>query len=157
MSDNKQFMCVEVGVEEYAIPLLAVQEVMSVPSITKLPMCPPAFKGLANVRGLVLPVYDMRTKLGMKPIESKELAMVLLDHDGQVIGIVVDKVSRIFSTSVESQSTNFQAVIAKNPMVAAVFQDKDKLVLRMRVEGLLTESEKSFARQVIPTTVQKAG
>ncbi|WP_372654190.1 chemotaxis protein CheW [Halobacteriovorax sp.] len=97
-SDLQRFLEFSLGEEEYAIPLLSVREVISVPETTPIPKAPSHFLGIMNLRGQVISVVDMRTKLKIKPRENNaEESVIIVDLDGMNLGIVVDSINKVLA------------------------------------------------------------
>jgi purine-binding chemotaxis protein CheW len=92
-----------IGAEEYAIPLLMVREVISVPETTPIPKSPPHFLGIMNLRGQVISVVDMRKKLKIvqKNESDKDEAVIIVDIGGLNIGVVVDSINKVLAFSKE--------------------------------------------------------
>lgn len=86
------------GEEDYAIPLLMVREVISVPDTTPIPKAPAHFLGIMNLRGQVISIVDLRKKLKITPNESgKDQAVIIVDFSGMNIGIVVDSINKVLT------------------------------------------------------------
>ena len=85
------------GDQEYAIPLLMVREVISVPETTPIPKSPPHFLGIMNLRGQVISVVDMRKKLKINAKKDIEEAVVIVDIGGLNIGVVVDSINKVLA------------------------------------------------------------
>lgn len=85
------------GTEEYAIPLLMVREVISVPETTPIPKSPAHFLGIMNLRGQVISVVDMRKKLKIDAKSDLEEAVVIVDIGGINIGVVVDSINKVLA------------------------------------------------------------
>lgn len=84
------------GREEYAIPVVDVREIVRMPEVTRVPNAPPHLLGVANLRGRILPIVDLRTKLGMRRATPTEEARVIVVHSELgCIGLGVDRVSDI--------------------------------------------------------------
>ncbi len=82
--------------EEFGIPIEEVQEIVKPSAITKIPNAPEYVKGIANLRGNVLPVMDLRTRLGMSPKEEDEnTRVIVLNVEDRTTGLVVDSVSEV--------------------------------------------------------------
>lgn len=71
-----------------------VVEIMNAYSVTYLPMMPPYIQGIFNMRGQIIPVMDVRSRLGKPPLEEKSL-LVVLNYQGTSIGILVDAVDQM--------------------------------------------------------------
>jgi purine-binding chemotaxis protein CheW len=85
------------GTEEYAIPLLMVREVISVPETTPIPKSPSHFLGIMNLRGQVISVVDMRKKLKIEAKSVVEEAVIIVDIGGINIGVVVDSINKVLA------------------------------------------------------------
>jgi purine-binding chemotaxis protein CheW len=85
------------GAEEYAIPLLMVREVISVPETTPIPKSPAHFLGIMNLRGQVISVVDMRKKLKIEAKADVEEAVIIVDIGGLNIGVVVDSINKVLA------------------------------------------------------------
>ena len=95
-----RFIEFSLGSEDYAIPLLMVREVISIPETTPIPKAPKHFIGLMNLRGQVISIVDLRNKLNIKPQESDEdSAVIIVDFNGMNIGIIVDSINKVLAFS----------------------------------------------------------
>ena len=126
------------GQEDYAIPLLMVREVISVPDTTPIPKSPPHFLGIMNLRGQVISVVDLRKKLKVEARKDKEEAVIIVDIGGMNIGVVVDSINRVLAFSsdevsempeVENQAnTNFVFGVYKKEKSLTVLLDIAKVL-----------------------------
>lgn len=91
------------GPEEYGLPILVVREIIGVLSITHVPGTPPWMRGVINLRGKIIPVCDLRVKLGMSPVmtDDRSCIVVVQTQEAQT-GIVVDRVSEVVDLSEEA-------------------------------------------------------
>ncbi len=96
--DVHRFLEFTLGNEDYAIPLLSVREVISVPETTPIPKAPTHFLGIMNLRGQVISVVDLRTKLKIKCKENNsEESVIIVDINGMNLGIVVDSINKVLA------------------------------------------------------------
>jgi len=98
--DNEilQLVSFEIGAEEYAIPILAVQEINRMMPITCVPHSPPAVEGVINLRGRIIPVIDMRKRFGMEAsadTSDARIIVVEVGQEGRVLGFTVDRVHEV--------------------------------------------------------------
>jgi purine-binding chemotaxis protein CheW len=96
VADN-QFVTFSVAGEQFAVPMAPVQEIIRVPEVARLPLAPPALEGLANLRGRVLPIVDLRRLFDAEPRAHDDATRALVVHIGQPLGFVVDRVSSVIS------------------------------------------------------------
>lgn len=95
-----RFIEFSLGEEDYAIPLLMVKEVISIPDTTPIPKAPKHFIGLMNLRGQVISIVDLRNKLSIKPKEvTSDSAVIIVDFNGINIGVIVDSINRVLTFS----------------------------------------------------------
>jgi chemotaxis signal transduction protein len=82
--------------EEFGFDIMSVQEIIRLPKMAKVPRTPPYVEGIANLRGVVLPIIDMRTRFGMERTEETDRTRVLvIDIDGVKTGLRVDRVKQV--------------------------------------------------------------
>ncbi|MBP9682594.1 MAG: chemotaxis protein CheW [Bacteriovorax sp.] len=103
-TELSRFIEFSLGREDYAIPLLMVREVISVPDTTPIPKSPSHFLGIMNLRGQVISVVDLRKKLKIDAKQDKEEAVIIVDIGGMNIGVVVDSINKVLAFSSEEVS-----------------------------------------------------
>ena len=82
--------------EEFGFDIMSVQEIIRLPKMAKVPRTPPYVEGIANLRGVVLPIIDMRTRFGMERTEETDRTRVLvIDIGGVKTGLRVDRVKQV--------------------------------------------------------------
>lgn len=88
-----------VGDVAYAVPISAVREIVNPLVTTELPHAPPSVVGVADHRGEVVPIIDLRARFGLAPAaDSGRVKWILVDVEGRTVGIVVDHVTEVFGT-----------------------------------------------------------
>lgn len=103
-SDLSRFIEFSLGEEDYAIPLLMVREVISVPETTPIPKSPTHFLGIMNLRGQIISIVDLRKKLKVDAKKDKEEAVIIVDIGGMNIGVVIDSINKVLAFSAEDVS-----------------------------------------------------
>ena len=94
-SQGEKFLTFVLGSEEYGLEILKVQEIVGILPITRIPRTPAFVRGVVNLRGKVVPVMDLRERLGMSQEGAQELCIVFVQVHGMLLGIVVDRVSEV--------------------------------------------------------------
>lgn len=90
------FVVGEVG---YAVPIAAVKEIINPVTLTELPHAPPAIVGVADHRGEVVPIIDLRVRFGLSAGRDRLHAKwILVDVQGHTLGLIVDRVTEVFGT-----------------------------------------------------------
>jgi purine-binding chemotaxis protein CheW len=95
-----EFLTFRLGQEEYGIDILRVQEIRSYEQPTRIANAPAFIKGVVNLRGVIVPIIDLRVKLGCDSVEYNTFTVVVvLNVHGRVVGAVVDSVSDVLELS----------------------------------------------------------
>lgn len=148
MTTNSRHLCFNLGVEEYSIPLLSVKEVIGLPEITSVPQSPPYFLGIMNLRGQVISVIDLRLKLSIKPSQSDETSVVILDLGELHLGIVVDKVNSVHMLSADKISEKPLLETKNNyDYILGVFRKEEKIVMMLDPYKSLSLDDKKILSQ----------
>src|SRR5689334_15386630 len=91
-----EFLTFRLGAEEYGIDILRVQEIRSYEPPTRIANSPVFLKGVVNLRGVIVPIVDLRLKLGCESADYNGFTVVIvLNVRGRVVGAVVDSVSDV--------------------------------------------------------------
>jgi purine-binding chemotaxis protein CheW len=145
MNETSRYLCFHLGKEEFAIPLLTVREVLGMPEVTAVPQTPPHFLGIMNLRGKVISVMDLRTKLGIKPTASDETAVIILDLGTCSFGIVIDRVNSVQeitqNEAVEKPSLENSKA---NEYISGVFKKQDHLILILDISKALSIEDRQM-------------
>ena len=97
MSDQVlQLVTFRLGNEEFGIDIKKVQEINRMIDITKIPNAPDHVEGVVNLRGKIVPIVSLRTKLNFEEVErDKSTRIMVVEIDGCVLGFIVDSVSEV--------------------------------------------------------------
>ena len=99
---GQEFLAFTLGREEYGIDILKVQEIRGYESVTRIANAPDFIKGVVNLRGIIVPIVDMRIKFRLgEPTYDQFTVVIILNISGRVVGMVVDSVSDVITLSTE--------------------------------------------------------
>jgi purine-binding chemotaxis protein CheW len=99
--DAREFVTFHMHHEMFALPLANVLEIIRMPNVARVPLSPPALAGLANLRGTVLPVVDLRRMLGLgEAVLEDSTRVIVLDH-GRPVGLVVDRMANVITVEAD--------------------------------------------------------
>jgi purine-binding chemotaxis protein CheW len=91
-----EFLAFTLGKEEYGIDILKVQEIRGYETVTRIANAPDFIKGVVNLRGIIVPIVDMRIKFNLgEPTYDQFTVVIILNIGGRVVGMVVDSVSDV--------------------------------------------------------------
>jgi len=138
-----QYLTLRLGSEEYAIDILCVQEIRSYEDPTRMVNAPSFVKGVINLRGVIVPIVDLRLKLALPSADYNEFTVVIiLNLQGTVIGAVVDSVSDVITISAGSirPAPQFESAIDSR-FVTGLVNLAERMIIVMDVETLLGKAE----------------
>lgn len=99
---GNEFLAFTLGKEEYGIDILRVQEIRGYEPVTRIANAPDFIKGVVNLRGIIVPIVDMRIKFNLgEPTYDQFTVVIILNIAGRVMGMVVDSVSDVTTLSPE--------------------------------------------------------
>lgn len=97
-SNGNEFLAFTLGKEEYGIDILKVQEIRGYEAVTRIANSPDFIKGVVNLRGIIVPIVDMRIKFQLgEPTYDQFTVVIILNIAGRVVGMVVDSVSDVIT------------------------------------------------------------
>ena len=93
---TREFLSFKLGAEEYGIDILKVQEIRGYEPPTRIANAPEFIKGVVNLRGVIVPIVDMRVRFGLDDVQYNGFTVVIiLNVVGRTVGMVVDSVSDV--------------------------------------------------------------
>jgi purine-binding chemotaxis protein CheW len=96
----QQFITFTIGAEEYGVDIMTVKEIRGWVDTTSLPRAPEYVRGVINLRGAIVPIYDLRTRFGLGVTETTRTHVVIIVTVGsRVAGLLVDTVSDILTVT----------------------------------------------------------
>jgi len=138
-----QYLTLRLGSEEYAIDILRVQEIRSYEEPTRMVNAPVFVKGVINLRGVIVPIVDLRLKLNIDKVEYNEFTVVIiLNVRGTVIGAVVDAVSDVVTLTTESikAAPQFETSIDSR-FITGLADVGERMLIVMNIEALMSTAE----------------
>ena len=117
--------------EEFDLPVESVREVIRVGELTRVPQAPPHIRGVTNVRGSILPVVEIRTRIGLAPLEPGPVArVVVLEVGDRALGLLVDRVTRVVKLRLaEIEPPPAEVVTARTDYVVGVAKRPEGLLI----------------------------
>jgi purine-binding chemotaxis protein CheW len=157
-SAGGEFLTFRLGEEEYGIDILRVQEIRSYEPPTRIANAPSFIKGVVNLRGVIVPIIDLRLKLGCEKVEYNGFTVVVvLNVRGRVVGAVVDSVSDVLelgrdnikpapemNSSIDASFITGIGTIKNGPSQGqgeGASVDKERMLILMDIEALMSSAE----------------
>ncbi len=141
--DGTQFLTFALGAEEYGVAILNVQEIKGWSPVTPIPSTPPYVKGVMNLRGTIVPVIDLRLRLGLPEAEYGPFTVIIvLTVAGKTVGTIVDAVSDVLTIAdADVQTTPSFGGAVDTRFIAGIAQANDKLVVLLAVDAMLRHDD----------------
>lgn len=138
-----EFLAFKLGAEEYGIDILRVQEIRSFEEPTRFANSPAFIKGVINLRGVIVPIIDMRIKFNLAQVTYDTFTVVIVLNIGQqVVGMVVDGVSDVITLTPEQLRPvpEFSSTIGTDHLLA-IGSVGNRMLILLDIEKLMTSTE----------------
>jgi purine-binding chemotaxis protein CheW len=148
---DMEMITFSVGDQEYGADIRSVREVIRPREITPLPRASASLKGVINLRGDVIPIVDLRDKLGLPAaVDAGEMRVIVMELGEKAVGVVVDRVSHVTRVS-EDQVETAPARLAGGAgrFVRGVVQAGERLVILLQVEAVLSTDEEARVGEAV--------
>ncbi|MEO6986326.1 MAG: chemotaxis protein CheW [Paralcaligenes sp.] len=148
---GREFLIFTLAAQEYGIDILKVQEIRGYDSqnVTRIANVPDFIKGVTNLRGIIVPIVDMRIKFNLEHVEyNHQTVAVILNLGSRVVGVVVDGVSDVLVLQ--------PAQISAAPQFGTAFSTEyltgigtlgERMLILVDIERLMTSEEMSLVEQ----------
>lgn len=138
--------CFKVGEETFAADIMLIKEIILCRKVTHIPKAPDFIEGVINLRGMVIPVIDMRKRLGLEEHKehSRDARIIIMKfQDAKRIGIIVDSVVKVLRTE-EGKMQAAPKIVrgVESGYLKGIVMDGDDMVLILDMERVLTTTEK---------------
>jgi len=153
-----EFLTFRLGDEEYGIDILRVQEIRSYEQPTRIANAPAFIKGVVNLRGVIVPIVDLRMKLGCASAEYNTFTVVIvLNVKGRVVGAVVDSVSDVLelaSASIKPAPEMSSAVDASYITGIGTVKNgsgddaSERMLILMDIEALMASADMGLINEL---------
>jgi len=141
--DVHQFVSFIVADEEFGVDILTVQEIIRPVEITRVPHAPDFVEGVINLRGRILPIIDLRTRLGFPERDRDEDTRILVvELEDQTVGFVTDSVREVLRVEESTiEPAPDLAVNIDTHFLRGVAKLEDRLLILLDLDGIFSEEE----------------
>jgi purine-binding chemotaxis protein CheW len=138
-----EFLTFRLGAEEYGIDILRVQEIRSYEAPTRIANAPSFIKGVVNLRGVIVPVVDLRIKLNCEKVEYNGFTVVIvLNVHGRVVGAVVDSVSDVLELSQDLiKPAPEMNTTVDTGFITGIASVGERMLILMDIEALMSSAD----------------
>jgi purine-binding chemotaxis protein CheW len=149
-SELLQLVSFVIGSEEFGVDILYVQEINRMLQITQVPNAPEFVSGIINLRGRVIPVIDLRCRLGLPPKEhDNNTRIIVIEVNGRTIGFIVDAVREVIRIPQNITEAPPEIVSGINSdFIKAVGKLGDKLLILLDLNKVFNADEKELISSI---------
>lgn len=149
---GSEFLVFTLGDEEYGIDILKVQEIRGydADTVTRIANVPTFIKGVTNLRGIIVPIVDLRIKFNLGRVDyNEQTVVIILNLDRRVVGIVVDGVSDVLMLNAGQirPAPEFGATLSTEYLTGLGTVDERMLIL-VDIEKMMTSDEMALVEKV---------
>lgn len=135
-----KYLSFSLAKELYGIKIQKIREIIGVQSITRVPGTRDFIKGVINLRGMVIPIIDLRLRFGMEGVAyNNETCIVVVDVEDDVSGVIIDAVDEVinFSPGDLEPAPGFQSKL-EGDFILAMGKAKDKILMLLDSDSILS-------------------
>lgn len=139
---GREFLVFRLGNEEYGIEILKVQEIRGYERVTRIVNTPAFIAGVTNLRGVIVPIVDLRVKFDLPAEFNDHTVVIVLSLASRVVGIVVDGVSDVLSLSAgQIKPAPDYTVTLSSKYLLGLGAQAERMLILVDIEKLLTSEE----------------
>lgn len=147
-ADATQYFGFMLGDEEFNAPISLIQEIVEIPKITYVPNVPSYVEGVMNLRGRVVPVVDLKKRLGLgEKIISQDSRIIVFKIHHRTVGFIVDGITEVFELTSEQIDPPSDMLLAKHEgkFIMGVSKLADRLPILLDMPKILEASKSDYA------------
>ena len=148
-TQSQEYLVFSLGSEEYAVDILKVQEIRGYENVTRIANAPDFIKGVTNLRGVIVPIVDLRIKFNLDKVEYEgQTVVIVVNVADRVVGIVVDGVSDVMTLSSDQikPAPEFGETLSAD-YLSGLGSLEDRMLVIVDIEKLLTSEEMALVEQ----------
>jgi purine-binding chemotaxis protein CheW len=137
--------------ENFAIPIEQIREIRAIESITKVPKAKSYVKGIINLRGHIIPVIDVKEKIGLDSdinINSSKQRILVAEVNNSLTGLLVDEVDQVMRIQTKDIEPAPQGALESHNYVKGIAKSDDKLIVLLDVAKLLDDSSSAIKEAI---------
>lgn len=145
-----EFLSFTLGSEEYGVDIQKVQELRGYDAVTRIANSPAFLMGVVNLRGIIVPIVDMRIKLNLgTPTYDQFTVVIILNVGARVIGMVVDSVSDVITLTAEQvkPAPQLGSALDTDYLIGMGTLD-DRMLILVDIDQLMSSTEMGLIEQI---------
>ena len=143
-STARQFIVIKLGNEQYGISINYIDNIVRMQKITRVPKAQPYFRGVINLRGEVVPVMSIRTKMGLESdVYTNTTRIIILKiEDRGMLGVIVDAVCEVVTLATDEVEPNtVHSNHTKDNFINGIGKNGDQLISLLEINAIIEEKD----------------
>ncbi|EGV52829.1 chemotaxis protein CheW [Candidatus Endoriftia persephone] len=152
---GQEYLTFSLGSEDYGVDILRVQEIRGWELVTRIPNAPDYVKGVLNLRGSIVPIFDLRQRLGLEPQDySKDTVVIVVRVNGannsRAMGMVVDAVSDVLNANPNTirNTPEFGEAIATE-FISGLADAEGRMIMLLDIDQLFSQRREQEQESVV--------
>ena len=144
----KQYIGFMLGEEEFTAPLALIQEIIEIPPITYVPNVPVYVEGVINLRGRVVPVVDLKKRLGLGQMTvSIDSRIIFFRIKGRIVGFIVNAISQVYELADQQIEPPSEVLVTRSDsrFIVGICKLANRLPLLLDIPKILESSQSEYA------------
>ena len=148
--NGNEVLAFTLGKEEYGIDILKVQEIRGYDAVTRIANAPEFIKGVINLRGVIVPIVDMRIMFNLgEPSYDQFTVVIILNIGTRVVGMVVDSVSDVITLSAEQIKPAPQmGTTMKSDYLLGLGTIEERMLILVDIDLLMSSSDMGLIEKI---------
>lgn len=158
-STGHEFLTFALGAEEYGIDILKVQEIRCYERVTHIVNAPKFIKGVINLRGIIVPIVDLRMKFDLGNADYTAFTVVIiLNLSSRVVGVVVDSVSDVIQLELDEirEAPSLSSVDLDAQFIRGLATLNERMVILMDIEALMSSQDMALTNTTTTASADAA-
>jgi purine-binding chemotaxis protein CheW len=146
-----EFLTFRLDAESYGVEILKVQEIRGYETPTALANAPAFIKGVINLRGVIVPILDLRIKFRMARAEYDDFTVVIiLNVAGRTVGVVVDAVSDVLTLASDAicATPEFASAVFDTTFITGLGTVGEQMLILLDIEKLMTSADMALVDRI---------
>jgi purine-binding chemotaxis protein CheW len=148
--NGNEVLAFTLGQEEYGIDILKVQEIRGYDAVTRIANAPEFIKGVINLRGVIVPIVDMRIMFNLgEPSYDEFTVVIILNIGKRVVGMVVDSVSDVITLSADQiKPAPEMGTTMKSDYLLGLGTIEERMLILVDIDLLMSSSDMGLIEKI---------
>lgn len=142
--ETKQYIVVQIGSEKYGIDIGYIDNIVRMSKITRVPKAQVYFPGIINLRGEIVPVMSIRTKMGLEPDVYTNVSRIIIlkiENKG-MLGVIVDAVCEVVTLATDQiEANNVRSNNTKDNFINGIGKNGEQLISLLEINAIIDEKD----------------